>query len=182
MLQFSKGGQFFAAVNGSVQNNQQIQIFSTYTGESLGYPPLRGHFGRIKSLVWSKDDRFLASCGQEGMTYIWRVADGARLYEFNSRGPAMSNVAVMDDNKTVLGVGNDKTLKKMTDNFVESIDTHTIFNQLALTHSNKLLFTGASEENNSSGFIRCYKLPIFNTPMSEHQVSIFCIFFYLKYI
>ena len=105
------------------------------------------------------------------MTYVWRVSDGARLYEFNSRGPSMSSIAILDDNKTVLGVGNDKMIKKMTDNYVENIDTHNIFNQLALTNSNKLLFGGASEENMGSGYIRCFKLPILGSHVSEHQVN-----------
>jgi len=107
------------------------------------------------------------------MTYVWRTADGARVYEFNSRGPSMSNVAILDDNRTVLGVGSDKTIKKMIDNYVESIDTHNIFSQLALTHSNKLLFCGAAEENAGSGYIRCYKLPVLSTFVSEHQVTNF---------
>ncbi len=161
-------------MNGSGQNNQQIQIFSTNTGESLKFPPLRGHFGRIKSLVWTKDDRYLVSCGHDGMTYVWRVADGARFYEFNSRGPSMSSAVILDDNKTVLGVGSDRSIKKMVDGYVESIDTHNTFSQIALTKSNKLLFGGAAEENQGSGYIRCYKLPVFNTHVAEHQVRRLC--------
>ncbi len=111
----------------------------------------------------------MVSCGHDGMTYIWRVSDGTRLYEFNSRGPAMSSVAILDDNRTVLGVGSDKTIKKMTDNYIENIDTHNMFSQLALTHSNKLLFGGAAEENLGTGYIRCYKFPVLNSHVTEQQ-------------
>jgi WD40 repeat protein len=69
-VQFSNGGQFFAAVNGS-NNNQNIQIFDTYTGE-IKYT-LKGHNGRVRHLLWSKDDRYIASCGADGMIYAWQI-------------------------------------------------------------------------------------------------------------
>ena len=104
------------------------------------------------------------------MTYVWKVADGQRLYEFNSKGPSMASVALMDDNKTVLAVGNDKVIKRMTDTSIENIDSQGIFSQIALTNSNKLLFGGNSEEFPGSGYIKCYKLPLLTTPIAEHQV------------
>lgn len=47
--QFSNGGHFLAAVNGST-----ISIYNTYTGENVSN--LRGHNGKVNSLVWSWDD------------------------------------------------------------------------------------------------------------------------------
>jgi len=53
-VKFSNGGQHFAAVNGGSQNNQYVQIFSTYVGESPKYLTLKGHSGKVKSIIWSK--------------------------------------------------------------------------------------------------------------------------------
>lgn len=47
--QFSNGGHLLAAVNGST-----IAVYSTYTGENVSN--LRGHNGKVNSIVWSKDD------------------------------------------------------------------------------------------------------------------------------
>lgn len=79
-VQFSNGGQYFAAVNGS-NNNQTIQIFDTYTGEPKIWS-LKGHNGRVRHLLWSRDDRILASCGADGMIYAWQIGhDFARIFE-----------------------------------------------------------------------------------------------------
>eukprot|EP00762_Andalucia_godoyi_P001507 ANDGO_00191.mRNA.1 hypothetical protein len=65
---FSNGGSMFAAVNGNM-----IQVYSTYTSEQLGF--LRGHNGKVRSLVWGKDDSRLFSCGVDGAVYEWSVKD-----------------------------------------------------------------------------------------------------------
>lgn len=57
--QFSNGGQYFAAVNGSV-----IAIYEFYTCEKV--IDLRGHNSKVRSLYWSKNDHYLVSCGQDG--------------------------------------------------------------------------------------------------------------------
>ena len=54
----------------------------------------------MKSLAWSRDDSLLASCGIDGMVYIWRI-DGdvtdARLYENSHKGVSLSCVALNMD-------------------------------------------------------------------------------------
>lgn len=63
---FSNGGAYFAAVNGNT-----IQIYSTYSAESIGN--LRGHNGRVRSVVWSTDDSHITTAGMDGAIYEWRA-------------------------------------------------------------------------------------------------------------
>ena len=43
---------------------------------------LKGHNGRVRHLLWSRDDRILASCGADGMIYAWNIGhDFARIFE-----------------------------------------------------------------------------------------------------
>ena len=54
----------------------------------------------MKSLAWSRDDSLLASCGIDGMVYIWRI-DGdvtdARLYENSHKGVSLNCIALNMD-------------------------------------------------------------------------------------
>lgn len=82
---------------------------------------------------------------------------------------ALSCSVLMQDNKTSYAVGKDKTIRKMAEN-MEIIDAKAMFGQIAVTNSNKMIFTGASDENITSGFIRCYKMPVLTTSAGEYQV------------
>ena len=66
---FCHGGMFFAAVNGST-----IQVFHSYSFECI--LTLRGHTGKVNSLVWSKDDRYIVSTETSGQLFCWSVKSG----------------------------------------------------------------------------------------------------------
>jgi WD40 repeat protein len=104
--QFSNGGQFFAAANGTV-----VHIYSTYTFDTLG--ALRGHSGKVKSLAWSSDDTRLVTCGLDGAVYEWNLKDLRRvsylIYEYNA-------YYIGDVNLTLISVYSDryqKTFKRL---------------------------------------------------------------------
>ena len=77
----------------------------------------------------------------------------------------------MNDSKTVYAVGKDKFLRKVAEP-VELFDAKTMFGQIAVTNSNKMIFTGAADENITSGYVRCYKMPVLSTSAGEYQVFI----------
>ncbi len=75
----------------------------------------------------------------------------------------------MGDNKTIYAVGKDKFLRKIGDP-IEMFDSKTVFGQIEVTNSNKVVFVGAVDENTSSGYIRCYKMPVLSTSAGDYQV------------
>ncbi len=66
-VQFSHGGQYFAAVAGSAVNSQMtVMIYCSYTGENVNNWAIRGHTGRIRNIKWTRDDRHIVTCGVDG--------------------------------------------------------------------------------------------------------------------
>ena len=101
----------FAAVHGNV-----IQIYSTTTFENVSN--LKGHNGKVRSIIWSADDSKLVSCGVDGAVYEWEPSSGKRLSECVLKSCSFTGVAVTPDGKTTFAVGSDKTLKEIADSQV----------------------------------------------------------------
>jgi len=137
---FSNGGNLFAAVHGNV-----IQIYSTITFENVAN--LKGHNGKVKSIIWSSDDNKIVSCGLDGAVYEWETMSGKRVGESVLKSCHYTGVAVTGDGKTTFAVGSDKTLKEISDSQilreVDAIDT-TLSN-VALSHSGRMLFAGTAK-------------------------------------
>ena len=43
---------------------------------------MKGHNGRVRSVVWSSDDQKIISCGTDGAVYEWEVSTGKRYVYF----------------------------------------------------------------------------------------------------
>lgn len=70
-VQYSNGGQYFAAASGSAINSTMpIFIYSSYTGENVNGWQIKAHIGRVKNIKWTRDDRMIISCGADGMVFI----------------------------------------------------------------------------------------------------------------
>jgi len=95
------------------------------------------------------------------------LSDGARIGDYNARVP-LSCATLMGDNKTIYAVGKDKYLRKVGDP-IELYDAKAMFGQITVTNSNKVVFAGAADENVTSGYIRCYKMPVLSAPAGEYQ-------------
>lgn len=147
---FSNGGAYFAAVNGNT-----IQVYSTYTAESIGN--LRGHNGRVRSVVWSADDSHITTAGMDGAIYEWRLRDFKRERETVHKGCSYTSVAVSPDGRFTYACGSDGKLKELEEGTVQhEYDVGAVsLTQLALSSSGKVLFA-ASEV----GALRAYKLPL----------------------
>ena len=104
---FSNGGHLFAAVTSNI-----IQIYSTTTFENISN--LKGHNGRVKSIVWFADDSKIVSCGMDGAIYEWDPYTGKRTGDCVLKSCSYTGVATSPDGKTTFAVGSDKTLKEIT--------------------------------------------------------------------
>jgi len=68
-VKFSHYGRFLAATGGGA--NEIIFIWNVQQGEQVCI--FAGHSGRIRSLDWSKDDKYLFSASEDGSIKKWQV-------------------------------------------------------------------------------------------------------------
>ncbi|KAK9834356.1 hypothetical protein WJX84_006234, partial [Apatococcus fuscideae] len=151
---FSSGGHLFAAVNGTT-----VSIYNTWTCENIGN--LRGHNGRVRSVIWSPDDQRLVTAGADGAVYEWRLQDFKREKENVLKGCNYGCVAATPDGKELFAVGSDKKLKQFEDSegagtqMVKEYDTKILVTQICLPAGGRVLFAGTE-----TGCIRAYKYPL----------------------
>lgn len=107
-VQFSNGGQYFAAANGSV-----IQIFATYTCDLLG--SFNIHKSKIKNLQWLPDDSAILSAGMDGCVFITKIKDGTYSTILKQNKVTFHSAVYTASDNHVYIVGSDKTLKIVKD-------------------------------------------------------------------
>ncbi|XP_064605218.1 cilia- and flagella-associated protein 57-like [Liolophura sinensis] len=136
---FSNGGHMFAAVNGNV-----IHIFSTTTFENVSN--LKGHNGKVRSVVWSTDDMKLVSCGMDGAVYEWDTVSSKRVGESVLKSCSYTCVTVSPDGKTTFAVGSDRSLKEIADSTIlrEMSTQEHMLTSVVLSHSGRMLFGGTN--------------------------------------
>ncbi|XP_038268117.1 cilia- and flagella-associated protein 57 isoform X1 [Dermochelys coriacea] len=147
---FSNGGHLFAAVNGNV-----IHIYSTTSFENVNN--LKGHNGKVRSVIWSADDNKLISCGTDGAVYEWSLLTGKRESECVLKSCIYSGVAISPDAKIIFAVGSDQTLKEISDSLIlcEVPTFDVTYTAIVVSHSGRMVFTGTSV-----GTIRSMKYPL----------------------
>ncbi|XP_029425353.1 cilia- and flagella-associated protein 57 isoform X1 [Nannospalax galili] len=147
---FSNGGHLFAAVNGNV-----IHIFTTTSLENI--TNLKGHTGKIRSVVWNSDDSKLISAGTDGAVYEWNLATGKRETECVLKSCSYNSIAVSPDAKIIFAVGSDQTLKEISDSLIlrEISAYDVIYTAITISHSGRMMFVGTS-----MGTIRTMKYPL----------------------
>ncbi|XP_048352772.1 cilia- and flagella-associated protein 57 isoform X2 [Sphaerodactylus townsendi] len=147
---FSNGGHLFAAVNGNI-----IHIYSSTSFENI--INLKGHNGKVRSVVWTMDDYKLISCGTDGAVYEWNLQNGKRESECVLKSCSYSGVAVSPDSKIIFAVGSDHTIKEICDSSIlrEVPSFDVAYTCIVVAHSGRMVFTGTS-----SGAIRSMKYPL----------------------
>ncbi|XP_017737439.1 PREDICTED: cilia- and flagella-associated protein 57 isoform X3 [Rhinopithecus bieti] len=123
---FSNGGHLFAAVNGNV-----IHVYTTTNLENIS--SLKGHTGKIRSIVWNADDSKLISGGTDGAVYEWNLSTGKRETECVLKSCSYNCVTVSPDAKIIFAVGSDHTLKEIADS------------SMLLTFDDQFLLTAAED-------------------------------------
>uniref|UniRef100_A0A2K6FMU8 Cilia and flagella associated protein 57 n=1 Tax=Propithecus coquereli TaxID=379532 RepID=A0A2K6FMU8_PROCO len=147
---FSNGGHLFAAVNGNV-----IHIFTTTSLENISN--LKGHTGKIRSIVWNADDSKLISCGTDGAVYEWNLSTGKRDTECVLKSCSYNCVTISPDAKIIFAVGSDQTIKEIADSSIlrEMSAFDVTYTTIAISHSGRMMFVGTSV-----GTIRAMKYPL----------------------
>lgn len=79
---------------------------------------LKGHNGKVRSIVWSQDDTRIVSCGADGAVYEWEVLTSKRIAENVLKLCNYTSVVITADGKTSFAVGSDKKLKEISDSQV----------------------------------------------------------------
>jgi hypothetical protein len=110
-VRFSNGGQYFAAANGNI-----VQIYDTWSFENLA--SLRGHEGRIRSLVWSANDVTLVSSAADGSVYEWSIRSMRRISDHILKSCNYNCAVPLGDGKTIVAVGSDKSIKEISESQV----------------------------------------------------------------
>lgn len=149
---FSHGGHLIAAANGTT-----IQIIETYTGASVA--TLRGHHGKITSLLWSTHDNRLVSAGADGAVYAWTSVDWSRDKNCESvlKGCQYRALAATPDGRRVVAVGSDNKVKEVDPEgaFAHLVDLDDAPTAVALPDGGRHLFVGTE-----SGRIRALRWPL----------------------
>jgi len=165
---FSHGGQFFAAVNGSV-----VQVFATYSGEML--TTLKGHSGKIRSLAWKAGDRKIVTASMDGNVFVWNVMKGVKEGEYSIPHIAWQCCACSNDMSGGMVVGSDSILRHldMSNMTVKGeIPLDSSVSSMALTSNNKMIILGTCDEN-QPGKLRTKMLGGLNT-YTEPFVETYC--------
>jgi eukaryotic-like serine/threonine-protein kinase len=76
-----------------------------------GPQTLKGHTGRVTSVIFSPDGRLLATAGANGTVCLWITETGRRRATLNGPKGALAGLAFFSDGKTLLTVGEDGTLQ-----------------------------------------------------------------------
>ncbi|XP_066480340.1 cilia- and flagella-associated protein 57 isoform X1 [Tiliqua scincoides] len=147
---FSTGGHLFAAVNGNV-----IHVYSFISFDNI--INLKGHNGKVRSVVWSINDYKLVSCGSDGAVYEWNLQNGKRESECVLKSCSYSGVAISPDTKVIFAVGSDQTIKEISDSSIlREVPTFDVtYTCIVVSHSGRMVFTGTS-----TGTIRSMKYPL----------------------
>lgn len=92
-------------------------MYSSTTFENVSN--LKGHNGKVRSVVWSADDSKIVSCGMDGAVYEWDPYTGKRIGESVLKSCSYSGVTIDPDGKKIYAVGSDKTIKEINDSQVK---------------------------------------------------------------
>ncbi|KAF7997460.1 hypothetical protein HCN44_006031 [Aphidius gifuensis] len=152
IVSFSHNGHLFLAVNGNV-----IQIYST-----IGFSNkliLRGHSGKIKSVIWSNCDMKIVSIGIDGSIYTWDISTGLRINEIIIKDVELNDVGMLSDNETIICISSDKKIREIRGDAVVrifDIDNKS-FDKLLVGKNDNIMFI-----TNPGGIILSLKCPIFD--------------------
>ncbi|XP_012224330.2 cilia- and flagella-associated protein 57 [Linepithema humile] len=108
---FSSGGHLFAAVNGNVvQVYTTIGFYNTFV--------LKGHTGKVQTLLWSQSDLKLLSMGAEGAIYEWDMTTGARFGEIILKYVTLHDVVLSSDTTVTYCIANDEHIREIKESMV----------------------------------------------------------------
>lgn len=105
---FSHGGQFFAVVLGST-----VQIYNTWSFRIAG--ACKGSKAKIKSIVWSKDDKKMISIDIEGSLNVWNMQTFKIEQTVATENITFNSASFGNNPKSFLALASDFTIKEIID-------------------------------------------------------------------
>ncbi|CAM9100917.1 unnamed protein product [Ectocarpus sp. 6 AP-2014] len=156
---FSGGGQYF-----SFSHNAQILVYETFTCNLV--TSLKGHQGRIRSIVWKERDRRILTASSEGQVYLWETCTGKRLPDIYQARCALHAASATRDFSRQFCVGDDMQIREL--NLVKAspeaatgvralVSTNVPFGVLQVADKVKMLFAGIAQPGMPGG-IRAYPI------------------------
>ncbi|KAF4092135.1 hypothetical protein AMELA_G00017440 [Ameiurus melas] len=147
---FNHDGNMFAAVCDNL-----INVCNIRTGEIVH---LNGHINKVQSVMWSKNDRRLMSCGMDGAVYEWDALTGACESSKNlEKSCTYMDAMFSPDTGSVLAVGNSFTLNELRDGQIlrEMSSDGVAYTAISMTHSCQAVFVGTAV-----GTVRVMQYPL----------------------
>ena len=95
-MRFSTQGRLLALT----LEDYSVRVVDTSTGR--GYPPMRGHDGRISGVDFSPDDQFLVSTSADGTARVWETESGVQIAVVATNVPQLTSAAFSSDGLSVL--------------------------------------------------------------------------------
>lgn len=112
---------------------------------------LKGHCGNVLNVSWSKDDKRLVSCGNDGAIYEWEIETGKRCGESVQKDLIYTSVALTAENVIYASANNGVFREIFESEIVREIipkpDTNIPITTIAVARSDLILFIG--NENGS---------------------------------
>ncbi|CAF1482554.1 unnamed protein product [Adineta steineri] len=152
-LEMSQSGHFIAVIT-----NNLIKVYSTIHFNLISQ--LRGHVGKIKQIIWCKNDSILISCGTDGMIYMFNIFTGMRENEIITKQFRYVGITVTNDCNRIYAITSDSTIKIFHNTNLEqewSIENNFLPSAICLSKSERLLYVGMTH-----GIIRIYTIPFTN--------------------
>lgn len=135
---FSNGGQFFAAVLGST-----VQIYNTWSFRIAG--SCKGSKAKIKSIIWSKDDKKLISTDVEGSLTIWNMQNFKNELLIKTENISYISAAFGYNSKSFLALASDSSLKEILDGkIINSLPFKESMTKFATSYTSNFLFGASS--------------------------------------
>ncbi len=134
---FSNGGQFFAVVLGST-----VQIYNTWSFRIAG--TCKGSKTKVKSIIWSKDDKKLISIDIEGCLTVWNIQTFKNEVVLENMG--FDKAKFGDESKSFLALASDFTLKEIQidGQIIHSVSTKEQITNFVASHASNHLFGSTS--------------------------------------
>jgi len=157
VVEFSKGGHLVASAVGAT-----IYVYHVFTFESIAV--LRGHCGKVKSVVWDNNDATLISSGADGAIYEWDVRaaskddEKARRREHVHKGSAYTSITVVRQTGGIIACSSDAKLKELDDEF--KVVREFSSGGVALTHVAYSASLHQLFASTANGGVRVYKIPL----------------------